>query len=401
MAINSSNLSNNYLNNTKSVVFAGKQLLEALDGDIETLNYAINELESAAQAQDSSGQNYRAFMFSEAETEAPKADIAREYIMEDVFASVLTDLQVGNVLLAAGQTLQGQADDAAQREHLDDALNELENTSATLESALDPTGGVASPGRFNFSEDETQPVKIKSATPEEAIKNYGQQADETLESLVKETYAVTLSVVEALKKLSPADVLESLQNLGGPIRTASNFILKLVNQGIEKIKGAIETLVSFIGNDAITQVKDKLIEFWHDIGQNNLGESLLAKLLGVDDTKENVEQTLAAEGHKIESLDDGSEALGVLVVSYKNNMAMAKKAVTAISYASIFMAFTPIGAHNAALLAGLGYCTVLATVILIGMDYTDSGRILKRVHGVGEVTNGLLTKTSAPSAQPS
>lgn len=401
MAINNSIPSGSYLTDTKSVVFAGRQLLEALDGDIETLNYAINELESAAQAQDSSGQNYRSFMFSEAETAASKPDIAKGYTPEDVFANVLTDLQVGNVLLTAGQTLQGEAGDASQRAHLDDALSELENTSVTLESALAPAGGGATSRRFNFSEDETEPVTIKSATPEAAKKTYGQHADETLDSLVKETYTVTLSVVEALKKLSPADVLSALQNLGGPIRTASTFVLKLINQGIEKIKGAIETLIRFVGNDAIIKVKEKIEEFWNNIDHEDLGESLVARVLGVADTKKHVKETLAAEGHTITVLDDGSNALGLLAASYKNNMAMAKKAVTAIGYASFIMAFTPVGAHNAALFAGFGYFTVLATVMLIGMDYADSGRILHRVAGVGLVTDSLLPKTSAPSTRPS
>jgi hypothetical protein len=378
------------------VLDAGRHLLDALDQeDLEAMDYAVTRLEAASDAQAASAESYRRFMFSETERGAqPQQEVVKESAMEDVFASVLTDLQVGNVLLAAGQTM-GEGGQTPRPEYLTDALGRLENTTATIEAA----GGGDGARRFNFAEDAEQPSIVKSSTAEEAVESYRQRASETLEAVVNEAYSVAVSVVEALRALDPSAVLRALEGLGGPIKAAAGFVARLINKGIEKIKSAVKALVNFVGNDAVAKIKDKLVELWKKVGQEDFARSALASVLGVNETREAVRQKLDAGNLDRDSLDEGSNALGLLAARYKNNMAMARKSVSAITFASSIVAFTPIGPHNAALMAGVGYGTVLAVVILLGMDYADSGRVLRLVRGVGEVTNGLRSgNAAAPSA---
>lgn len=396
MSLNHLSPAGEYLKNTRQVLGAGRQLLEALEqDDLEALDYAVKQLASASDAQGSSADNYRAFMFSEgeaAEQRPRSAGVPKALALEDVFASTLTDLQVGNVLLAAGQSVEEEG--AQPRpELLADALGRLENTAASIGGG---PGGV-SPARFNFSESEGQPAPSKSSTDDEAVGSYRERAGETLDALVKETYGVAASVIEALKQLDPSAVLKALEGLGGPIKAAVGFADRLITKGVEKIKSAVEALVNFIGNDALTKIKDKLLELWREVSEGDFAQSLLAHLLGIHATHEKVAQRLDAGNIDRDSLAEGSDALARLVADYRKHMGVAKKSVAAITFASAVIGWTSLGPQNAALIAGVGYSTVLAAVMLVGMDYADSGRVLRIVRGVGEVTDGLRPRTNAPA----
>src|ERR1700694_1253875 len=93
---------NDYLSSTKSVLHAGQELQRALKANapLKKKENAIRQLEQAGQKHDLGATSYRAFMFTEAESE-PIADRAPgPQTSEDLFASVLNDLQVAGVYIA-------------------------------------------------------------------------------------------------------------------------------------------------------------------------------------------------------------------------------------------------------------------------------------------------------------
>src|ERR671926_458126 len=124
MEPNQHSLTGDYFQTTQKVLNAGRQLLDSIqtEDDLEALQYAVTQLEAASDTQGSISEGYRAFLFSEAEAVAPR-------LLEEVFTSVLTDIQVGNVLLAAGQGL-GEGDGQPRPGQLADALSLLEGTAA-------------------------------------------------------------------------------------------------------------------------------------------------------------------------------------------------------------------------------------------------------------------------------
>src|SRR5215216_5634973 len=94
-----------YLNNNASVVTAGRQLQNILGRDSSTLEFAITQLEEAAKAQDTGTNSYRAFMFSALEETKETQKERRQKINGDILATVVADLQVGSVFVAAGQAV--------------------------------------------------------------------------------------------------------------------------------------------------------------------------------------------------------------------------------------------------------------------------------------------------------
>src|ERR671926_1176598 len=125
MEPNQHSLTGDYFQTTQKVLNAGRQLLDSIqtEDDLEALQYAVTQLEAASDTQGSISEGYRAFLFSEAEAVAPRRqEVVREQVLEEVFTSVLTDIQVGNVLLAAGQGL-GEGDGQPRPGQLADALS--------------------------------------------------------------------------------------------------------------------------------------------------------------------------------------------------------------------------------------------------------------------------------------
>jgi hypothetical protein len=154
-------------------------------------------------------------------------------------------------------------------------------------------------------------------------------------------------------------------------------------------------MTRLIGNDAIKKIKDKVEEIWKN-REKGIGVGLAGKLIGVETTRAGITAILSAKGIDRAIVDQGSNELARLLTPYTNNMLIAKKIVKAISFGSSVLFLTPIAAQHIALFAASSYFIILASVILIAMDYADSGRILRFVRGVGEIANSLRPIDSGP-----
>jgi|GEM_PF-1355652 hypothetical protein len=388
-----------YLVNTSAVLSAGRTLQDALSAefDVDTLKYAVTQLTEAAKTQESGAKSYRSFMLTELETTEVVEEEKRERISEDVIGSVLVDLQVANVLMAAGNAV-GEVNGNAQPELLDEALNDLEETRPVIASGLaSPLAKGAMSGRFNFSGEaaaEEEEKVFQSPDEESAIQTFKKVSGETLEQLATGVYEVALGVVDALKKLSPEKVLEALDQLGGPVKAITGMARRLIGQGIQKMKRAIDDLTRLIGNDAITNIKDKVEEIWNN-REKGIAVALIGRLIGVETTRAGI-AALSAKGIDKGIADQRSNEVARLLKPYKNNVLIAKKIVKAISFGSSVLLLTPIAGQKIALFAASSYLIILASAILIAMDYADSGRILRFVRGVGEIANSLRPAGSGP-----
>ncbi|MGH9937354.1 MAG: hypothetical protein ACREAM_13995, partial [Blastocatellia bacterium] len=129
--------SSDYVLGAESVLTAGRRLQSALSTGASPakMEYVIAGLEQAAEMQNNGGAAYHNFMFSELTTTSETEKATRERIMEDVLASVLTDLQVANVLMAAGQAV-GELGAQPQPQRLGESLRRLENTSQVIAQSL-------------------------------------------------------------------------------------------------------------------------------------------------------------------------------------------------------------------------------------------------------------------------
>lgn len=376
-----------YLLSTDSVLNAGKRLRQNLNADQARREFAVTQLERAAQQHGTGGASYQTFMFSELSA-APESDKAtRERVTEDVLATVMTDLQIANTLMAAGQTL-GETGGRAEPHLLDEALLRLGNSTQIIERSLpSPLAEGATPGRFGFTEEAPGPETVKSADLPSAVESFRKRSDETLSALVEDAKGVVMSVIDALSKIDSDKVLAALSKLS--VNTGElQKVGRLFRQGVEKLQGAIEALLRLLGDDLVASVKEQVEKIWNGLKDGKFVAAPLAWAFGVEAARNEVTQILQSAGLKQESLDEASNALAKLRTSFKENMSLLEGIASAVGLAGTLLFLVPGLGPNMALVAAGIYGVILAAVVLIGMDYTDSGVLLKRVDGVREIAKG-------------
>jgi hypothetical protein len=279
-------------------------------------------------------------------------------VTEDALASVLTDMQVANVLIAAGQTL-GETGKAAQPSVLDEAVVRLENTAHAIERSL-PAGlttGVE-PGRFGFVGDVTIAKAPQSADLPSAIESFKHRCNETLTVLVNEAETVVTGVITALSKLDKDRVLAALSKLGEQI-PALPEIGRLFRWGVNKLRAAITSLIHLLGTEALAGIKACVGKIWEEVKEGKYISQTLQWAFGVETTRSHIDDILHASGLQQESLDKGSNDVSGLAVSFKENMAIARGLTSGLTLATTVLALTPLAGPQLALLAGSGYAVVL------------------------------------------
>jgi hypothetical protein len=196
------------------------------------------------------------------------------------------------------------------------------------------------------------------------------------------------ALVEPLKKI---DMLDLLEKLGEPLKAIGGAIGRLIKKGIKKIRSAIDALVALIGNESLTRIRDHIKDLWNETGQKSLDgwtRELLAKFMGVEATRKIVKD-LPTDPLRKETVDAASNELSRLVQPFKNEMEMSKKMVSTISLVAAILFILPLAGQKVALFAAIFYLLVLSRALLVSMDYCDSGAILRRVRGIGEIANSL------------
>ena len=386
-AVNSSD----YIIATESVLTAGKRLQMTLAAGASPakLEYAIVGLEQAAEMQDNRGVAYHNFMFSELETATEDEKSMRERMTEDVLASVLTDLQVANVLMAAGQAV-GELGEQKEPQKLGEALRRLENTSQIVgQSLASPLKNGVEPGRFGFTEDAGAAEPVKSVDLNSAIKTFKQRSDEVLTSLVNDAKDVVMSAFKALSALNADKMLEAISKLGEAIGDLSK-VGRLFSQGLKKLADAVNSLTCLLGEDLLKKVKEQVKKIWEVLKNDKYVTGPLELAFGVKATKEQIDEILKSGSLKLETLDEGSYTLAKLKQSFKENAEILSDLVAAVSVAGTFVALVPAISAQAALVTASIISLILGAVVLIGMDYTDSGIMLNRVRGVRGIAIGLV-----------
>jgi hypothetical protein len=159
----------------------------------------------------------------------------------------------------------------------------------------------------------------------------------------------------------------------------------LVSQGIEKLEAAISALSRLMGSKALVGMSDKVGQFLEDIRQGKHLEGLLKWTFGFEATQAQVAEMLQVDGLKVDALDEGSKALSELSVMFKQNMGIARSLAVGVTTAGTVLYWIPGIGTKATLLAASIDVLVLASIFLIGKDYTDHGDLLRRVRGIRDI----------------
>jgi hypothetical protein len=304
---------------------------------------------------------------------------AREKISPaDALSGVLLDLQAANVLLSAGIALNehGRGPDSSL---LDRSLQEAENSRAAV--TLDVSAEAAV---LRFAAE----AGVKSATVEAAKTTFRKNAQGVLKDIVDDANAVVNDVLEKLKKFDGAKVIEGIDKLGESIQVVA-AAGKLIRQGLDLLKKALDALSKLFGKEALATSKKKVGEIWEKFQSGKYTQDVLAWTFDVKGTEARIAAALEQANVDASVIDNATNALPGLSTKYKNNMKLLRSLMSAVALAGSIIAFLQLAAPYIPLaLAGV-YAALIGATVLIGMDYSDSGRGLGWVRGVGQIANGI------------
>ncbi len=395
-------LTGNYLRETESVLAAASAVKHSLGGDAIELEMAIAGLEQAAAGQASEGSQYRAFMFSALETGAePEApDPQRARLTDDTLATVLLDMKVANVLLAAGQST-GEGGAQAAPGYLDSALADLNQVVEGARPAFaQPLDATTPPGRLSFAmtpvgaEAAEAPMPAESdAAPsvtspdlETATVAFTAQVGASLDQIVAAARGVVTAVVDALAKIDPQHIMTALSRLGMQVGELPK-VGRLVRKGLEKIGEVIDSLIRLVGSEILAKARDQVKQVWTDIQEGKYVDEVIGWALRVDETRDYATGATGT-GATRERLDAATGSLKQLSARFEESMKVGESVVTTITFGATVAALIPGAAAQTALVAATLYTLVLGVAVLTGMDYTDATPLLKRVSGVRAVVDG-------------
>lgn len=388
MTENHAQYTSDYLLSAKSVQHAGEYLRAMVEeGEAEDIDFATEMLLQAYKRYDGSAEDYSRFMFDELAGTPPTEKASRERIDGDVLASVLTDLQVANVLLAAGEVM-GETGAKADPSVLEESLTSLEVTTKVLEKPLrSPLGKPVQPQRFMFEGvTPAAPVAVTSpdiASPEEGFKNGSAKA---LDALVAEAKGALMPAIDGLTKLKSADLLQALSNLGKSLQKLPT-VGRFFRWAVELVAKAIAKMTSLLGHENIGEAQKKVGQVIEKVKKGQLVDESLRWAFGVGQTNAQIEQLLQSTQAGKEAIDAGAKDVGEVASKFGEKAALVKRMVNIVAPVSGILT---LAVPQASLYVAVAYVAFVGYVVLTGLDYADSGKIINRVSGIGEIAQRVL-----------
>ena len=297
----------NQLARAESVVQAGQQL-QSLFNEPEMRQYAIDDLERAAQEYGNEGTTYRNFMFSELKSE--KADADKKSAVEGTLVSVLSDIQVANVLIASGRAV-GEAGEVEDPEILRQYLQQLEETSQSIRQALSRTATTTS-----------------ASNNRNARENFRENSEEALKTFVDKAANVATSIFDELSKnTDKLNIGDLLTRLASDILNQLSEVGRLIRKGVQFIKEAFNSLLRLLGEakleNFIDNLKKTAKEIWDEFQESGSPlEQSIAWVFGVEDVRSRREKKLSQENLNEQSLINGSNESKKLKEDFAKEMKM-------------------------------------------------------------------------------
>jgi hypothetical protein len=380
-----STAASDYLRETRNVLRAGEWLRDVIDTSDEAVEDAIRRLEEAADEQEATGSRFQTLGFSTLEAARGNVEQTAEEL-ESLLSGVVAEVDVANVLLTAGRAL-GEAGESGDRAELDEALYQLEERTRRLEQ------GGASPDRLGFSDLDISGKTFASPDLQSAVVTFQAEASDALSGLVADAAEVTTTVLEELKKLDRANVLASLKGLGGRIEPLAK-VGRLLRRGLKKLEQALDALIRIVGSDALARVRERAAELWTKVTETTDPlQAVLRWAFQVGDAEEEVKRAASSARLDPQAVDEASSALVALRVRFRRTAEVLKQTVAvlagALAIAGLVAAFVPGLLAQLPAAAAFAYGALLGVVLLIGLDYADSGSWLGRVDGVRTVASRL------------
>lgn len=370
------------LESAHNVLLAGRQLHSLLDDDFQRRGWAGDQLERAVQDYDAQETEYRRFMMTpETDREIQDFDQPQNQTKESVMVAALTDLQIGNVMIATGGALK-EVEIPDERSILNDALLNLETTTQFFKQTL------SGEGRTSLEQEETT-ESLDASTFRDSIKKI-------LNSFVFEAERVVSGVCEDLSELDPSTISSVISRLGQAIQNLSHThqgIGRFVDQGIRKLKQSLEFLNQILPQGSLNQCQEIVGQLWNRVNQEEPVHTILSSAFAIESVQgtalNNLETAENNNSFDSSKLEQANKDFIALEKSFKDQMTIARRISGAVTTAGLLLQIVALVDPPMMVLIPSIYLSIIAVVILVGRDYTDADDI-GCVRGVIKITEELL-----------
>ena len=336
-------------------------------------------------------------MFQELEAARPIDPQAGRWASEQTLASILAEFEAANVLMTAGQAT-GEAGTPPEPQLLEEALHRLDRTANSLErTGVGTAGGGAVPGQFGFAEAVEQPEIPASADVPSAVATFLDRCDATLDALVVAAQGALAGIFKRLGELDGSKVLETIERLGHQVAQVSGPVGRLLRKGVQLLGDAFAGLVRLLGQDALTWARDRVRKLWQDVKDGKQVTEALGWAFDVEATRRRTRAIADLDGLDRAALDRASRDLDRLAGSFRGDMDLAGQMGSAVALGGVLASRTPWAGPLLTIVAA-SYTTIVAGVVLRGMDYADSETVLRRIPGVGEIAEKVRPAPAAGGA---
>jgi hypothetical protein len=358
---------------SQRLVAAGQQLLQSLGDDTIDRSIAIQDIEAAAQANTA----FETVMRFSAAPSQGAAELPEAITPDDALSSVLLDLQAANVLLSAGVALNEHGR-GSNTSCLIESIQQAESSRAIVTSDL------AALASLPFA----PAAGVKSSNLEEATKKFRENADGVLRDFVDDANKVVNDVLEKLKKFDSAKIIEGINKLGESFQIAA-AAGKLIQQGLELLKKALDALSKLFGKEALASTKKKVADIWAKFQSGQYTHDALAWAFDVKGTEAKIDAALGQANVAIGAIDDATNDLPGLSTKYKSKMKLLSSLMSAVAVAGAIISVLNLAAPVIPLAIAGAYAALIGATVLVGMDYCDSGVGLGWVRGVGQIASDI------------
>lgn len=297
---------------------------------------------------------------------------------EDLLATALSQLEIGNTLVAAGRTLGegGQADPSL----LDEAVRELRSSASLLEDQQAATETVE------------RGFETRRASPDlaAATDRARTAAFSTLEQLAEGSSVVIVDAFGIVTDRAPDRAQEALQLLGEHAQLGGEqWPGRLIRAGLKAIDKALATLKRIIPEHLYAAVRERLQDLWQRVERQEPGPAVVGWLIGVESVRRQVDEALGAQSLDLSRLDEASDALEALSGRFARNLQLVRRVVRAVAATGTLLGLAGMAIPHLALVIAGAALLAAAAVVLLAMDYADTGDLLRFVPGVRRIIQGV------------
>jgi hypothetical protein len=311
---------------------------------------------------------------------------------ETIFAEVLADLSTGNALLAAGQAI---GETTKVDEHSGETLptatglgdsgkpfdgQRLEQAGVLLTRVADGLFQRAREGRVRRAGFEPVQPSIDLQT---AAARLTDQVSTTLEDLASAAGGVVTEAITKAFEWAPDRLTEVIDDLGNKLKLGERG-QRLLGLGLRAIERALSALHGLIPLESIAEMRDELNELRGRFDSGDPAPAVLGWIIGVEDIRAEATR-LARPSGSIAAIDQAVEMLRALGERFASLMTVVSGIVTALGMATGLIGVLGVAIPHLPVIAAGAFMLVVAAVVLIGTDYTDTRLLPDFVTGVRSI----------------